>query len=95
MKRWIVWLLILVLALSGCNTDQPNSTTLGTEPVNTTQQPTAPAVSCYISGSTLEQETEGAVKAYRVEGGAITWIANLDGDIVVFTIGCENHNIAV
>lgn len=84
MKRWIVWLLFLVLMLSGCNTDGPNNTTEGTQPGTTTQQPTMPPVSLYISGSALEQNTEGAVKVYSVEGGAVTGIYNLDGDIVVF-----------
>ena len=89
MKRWIVWLLFLVLMLSGCNTDGPNNTTDGTQPSTTTQQPTIPPVSLYISDSTLEQDTEGAVKVYSVQGGAVTGIYNLAGDIVVFACDGE------
>ncbi len=93
MKRWIVWLLILMLALSGCNPDSPNSTIEGTEPGTTTQQATTPPVSLYVSGSTLEQETKGAVKVYSVEGGAVTKIDNLDDDIVVFASDGEKTTI--
>ena len=89
MKRWIVWLLILVLALSGCSPDGPNNTIEGTEPADTAQQATAPPVSLYISGSAPEQETKGAVKVYAVEGGAITGIHNLDDDILVLTCDGE------
>lgn len=85
MKRWIIWLLILMLALSGCNTDEPNSTTLGTEPVDTTQQPTVPSICLYDGDSRLEKQTEGAVKVYMPEGGEITGIGFLSADIVVFT----------
>ena len=84
MKRWIIWLLILMLVLSGCNTDEPNSTTLGTEPVDTTQQPTVPAICLYDEGSRLEKQTEGAVCVYAPEGGEVTGIGFLGADIVVF-----------
>lgn len=93
MKRWLIGLLILVLALSGCDPQKPGDTTSGTEPVNTTQQPTVPPVSLYVSGSALEQETEGAVKVYSVEGGAVTGIESLDGDIVVFASDGEKTTI--
>lgn len=93
MKRWIIWLLILVLVLSGCNTDVPNSTNEGTETQNTTQQPNTPPVSLYVSGSPLETKTEGAVRVYTVDGGDITGIVSLDGDIVVFTYDGEKTTI--
>lgn len=93
MKRWIICALILVLALSGCDTQDPVNTTQDTAPSNTTQQPTSPPVSLYVSGSALEQETEGAVKVYSVEGGAVTRIESLDGDIVVFASDGEKTTI--
>lgn len=84
MKRWIVWLLILVLALSGCSLDDPKSTNGGTEPGNTTQQATTPPVSLYVKGSALEDKTNGALKVYAADSGEITGIESLDGDIVMF-----------
>ena len=93
MKRWIVWLLILMLVLTGCNPDVPDNTIQGTKPGNTTQQATTPPVSLYISGSSLEQKTKGAVKVYSVESGAVTRIDNLDDDIVVFTSDGESTTI--
>ena len=81
MKRWIIWLLILVLALSGCTTDEPDQTTI---PPSTTQQPTTPPVSLYISGSSLEKNTEGIVKVYGVDGG-INGIIPMEEDMVVLT----------
>ncbi len=90
MKCWIIWFLILLLALSGCIADGPNGTTQDTLPANTTQQPTVPPVSLYVSSSTLEKKTNGAVKAYAVEGGGTTGIDTLDGDIVVFAYDGEN-----
>lgn len=93
MKRWLIGLLVLMLALSGCNTQKPGDTTSGSEPVNVTQQPTVPTVSLYVSGSALEQETEGAVKVYSVEGGAVAGIESLDGDLVVFASDGEKTTI--
>ena len=93
MKRWIIWLLILVLALTGCRQNTPNSTNEGTETQNTTQQPTTPPVSLYVSGSSLETKTKGTVKVYAVDGGDITGIDSLDGDMVVFTYDGEKTTI--
>ncbi len=92
MKRWIIWLFILVLMLSGCNTDGPNSTE-GTKPGTTTQAPTVPPVSVYVQGSTLEKDTDGAVKTYAVEGGEIIGIDSLGGDIAVFAYDGEKTTI--
>lgn len=78
--------------LSGCSTDGPNSTE-GTEPGTTTQQATIPPVRVYVEGSTLEKKTQGAVKVYAVEGGGITGIDSLDGDMVVFAYDGEKTTI--
>ena len=84
MKRWIVPVMILLLVLGGCNTDGPDNTNETTTPGMTTQQPTVPPVSLYVSGSMLEEKTHGAVKVYAVEGERITGIDSMDGDILVF-----------
>lgn len=93
MKRWIIWLLILVLALSGCTADGPNGTTQDTLPGNTTQQSTVPPVSRYVSDSNLEKKTAGAVKVYAVENGGITGIDTLDDDIVIFSYDGEKTTL--
>jgi len=94
MKRWIIWLLILLFALSGCNTQKPGNTTMATDPVDTTQQqPSTPPVSLYVSNSALEKKTGGAVQVYAVEGGEITGIDSLDNDLVVFAFDGEKTTI--
>ena len=93
MKRWIIWLLILVLALCGCTSDRPNSTTQDTQHADAIQQTTVPPVSLYVSGSALEKKTKGAVKVYAVEGGAVTGIESMEGDVVVFTYDGEKTTV--
>lgn len=88
MKRWILLVMILLLILSGCNTDGPNNTE-GTLPGTTTQPPTQPPVSVYIQGGALEKNTDGAVKTYAIDGGEIIGIDNLGEDIVVFAYDGE------
>ena len=93
MKRWMIWLLILVLALSGCTTDEPNNTVQGTQPGATGQQPTNPPVSLYVSNSALEKQTGGAVQVYACEGGEITGIGTMGSDMVVYTYDGERTTI--
>lgn len=93
MKQWIICLLILILALSGCTPNGPNSTVQSTQPGDTTQQSNVPAVSLYVSGSAIEKETNGAVKVYALDNGVITGIDRLDGDMVVFAHDGEKTKI--
>ena len=88
MKRWLIWLLILVLALTGCATEEPNTTNHAT----TAPQTTNPPVSLYISGTSWEKNTDGAVKVYSV-GGAINGITHMEEDMVVLTFDGANTTI--
>ena len=93
MKRWMLWLLILALALCGCSREKPNGTTQGTYPSDPTQQPTNPTVSLYVSDSDLQQQTDGAVQAFSCMGGEIIGIDNMGSDMVVFTYDGEKTTI--
>ena len=92
MKRWMIWLLILMLALSGCTTDEPNGTVQGTNPGATGQQPTNPSVSLYVSNSSLEKQT-GSVQVYACDGGEIIGIDTMGSDMVVYTYNGEKTTI--
>ena len=87
MKRWIIWLLILVLALSGCAGEESNTTNPTTVPQSTT-----PPVSLYISGTPWEKSTDGAVKVYSA-GGTINGITRMEEDMVVLTFDGTNTTI--
>lgn len=66
MKRLIALLLALVL-LAGCAAQQPEPTTVPTtEPTDPPTEPTdPPGAPLYMANSALEQQTNGAVKAYN------------------------------
>lgn len=77
MKR--VLLILLALLLTGCGI-RPES-----EVTQTTAAPqfSKPAT-FYVEGSAVEQQTAGAVKAYKLEENCIE-IAALDGDVLLLT----------
>jgi len=83
MKRWLVWVLILVCILCGC-TDQPAETTPTTEP--TQPKVTQPPHSILWSGSAAETAANGAVKLYAPDTGSISGLVFLDGDPVVLSV---------
>lgn len=93
MKRWMLWLLILALILSGCKGEEPNSTNQGSQPSGFGQQPTNPPVSLYVSDSALEQQTDGAVQVFACEGGEIIGIDDMGSDMVVYTYDGEKTTI--
>ena len=66
MKRLLALLLILVM-LAGCTVQRPEPTTEPTtEPTDSPTEPTSPpGAPLYIANSELEQQTAGAVKAYK------------------------------
>ena len=72
MKRLIALLLILVL-LAGCAVQNPEPTTVPTtEPTDAPTEPTdPPGAPLYIQNSELEQQTDGAVKAYDVHKSSV------------------------
>lgn len=68
MKRALIGLLAVLLLLSGCNTKQPPET-IATQPQQTTASTTPTGPLLHVSESTLEQSTEGAVRAFTPEMG--------------------------
>lgn len=72
LKRWLSLLLVLLL-LTGCAV-QPTTPTEFTIPPTVHRdpeptQPTAPPVTLYIPGTTLEQQTGGAITCYETPSG--------------------------
>ena len=78
MKRVLVFLMALLL-LTGCaaggNVEEAQSETVA--------EPTKPS-SFYVENSPIEQQTEGAVKAYKLEEPC-TGIAAMGGNVVLVT----------
>lgn len=79
MKR--VWILVLVcLLLCGCGVAGDETTPTETVPA----VPTEPAGS-YVPGSDLEQQTQGTVRAYSLDGTDNYGLGCMDGDVTVFS----------
>ncbi len=72
MKRLIALLLVLML-LAGCTVQNPEPTTVPTtEPTEpSTKETDPPGTPLYIQNSELEQQTDGAVKAYDVHKDSV------------------------
>ena len=72
MKRLIALLLVLML-LAGCTVQNPEPTTVPTaEPTDSpTEHTDPPGTPLYIQNSELEQQTNGAVKAYDVHKSSV------------------------
>lgn len=84
MKRAVVCILVLLLILSGCNTNTPPETTPETENPGTTVA-TQPPVVLYQPGSELEQQTKGALRTYLPQNGDILGFTFLENDVILFT----------
>lgn len=84
MKRWLIWLLAVLLVLSGCDAAPGKETTQPTAQP-TKQETTAPAPSLYVTDSHIEKLTDGTVKVYAPEG-AVTGAGFMGEDIVVFSV---------
>lgn len=87
MKRLIALILVLLL-LSGCTVQQPAPSTqptqIQTQPTTEPTQPLGPGI--YEENSTLEQQTDGAVKMYIPEGNGCT-LFPLGGDLLLYCPG--------
>lgn len=83
MKRWLVWIPVLLLLLAGCEAELPPETTAPQE-TSAPQQtyPTEPG--CYDPDSQMELLTGGAVRAYPLEGSCIG-IGRMGQKLMVFT----------
>ncbi len=79
MKR-IFLILLVLLVLAGCAVDDPAETTTTTPTV----PPTEPK-GTYIANSTLEQQSDGAIRVYLPEGGDCIGITAVGGNLVMIT----------
>lgn len=94
MKRWFVLLLILVLALHGCHLGPDDGTTTGTQPQNTTQQPTTlPPIDLTVTDSSLQKQTNGAVLPFAPENGGITGVGFMGADAVMLSCDGEKTTL--
>ena len=82
MKR-IVLLLLVVLLLAGCSAKKAveETTPVETEPVVEVTEP----VSIYLANSSVEQQTNGAVKVFVPEEDNYIGITAMNGDVVLAT----------
>lgn len=79
--RRILPILLLLALLCGCANEKTDATDGAIEPTGET------VVSTYVSGSDMEQQTEGAVRQYRVGKDRITWVAPFQGGLLVASAG--------
>lgn len=95
MKRLIALLLVLVL-LAGCAVQTPEPTTVPTtettEPTTETTQP--PGAGLYIHNSELEQQTNGAVKAYKTHKDCEA-VYPMGNNLLLFLPQSSSHQIEV
>lgn len=80
MKR-ILWAVLVCLLLCGCTGDPAETT-------EATHQPAVPATEpagCYEPGSAVEQTTDGAVRAYRLDWQPVYSIRMMGDDLLVFS----------
>lgn len=85
MKRLLL-LLVLVLLMTGCNTEQPPQTTAETQETTQDTQTTQPAVEdpgLYVPRSLEERLTDGAVKAYALEDGFSLGLVPMGEDLLL------------
>lgn len=78
MKR-ILLLLLALLLLTGCAGEQEPTTVPSTAPAET-EHP-----GLYVPGSAVEKATDGAVRAYRLEGENYHWAAPFGQDLLLCT----------
>ena len=81
MRKWVAWLLTLVLLLSGCTSEAPVEETGAPGP---TVPPTEPA-GYYAPESQVEDRTAGAVRYYPLNRADVLGIVPMGDDLVLFS----------
>ena len=88
MRRTLVAVLSLMLLLAGCKGGDMSETTENTTVTETTPQ------GIYISDSAIEQQTQGAVRAYQLESDSYSWLAAI-GDKLLLASGEGNTELTL
>ena len=86
MKRWIVWIFIAAVMLSGCAQTQVDNTTGPTNQTDTSHQQNELPQGLYVPESTTELQTHGAVRIYPIDGRC-TGIAVMGENILMAASG--------
>ena len=81
MKKWVAWLLILVLLLSGCAQEEPADEMTDPGP---TVQTTEPA-GYYAPESQVEDSTAGAVRYFPLDQDDVLGVASMGNDLLLFS----------
>lgn len=82
--RKLLWIPLALLLLAGCSKEQPQQPTEATQPTTVTEatiKPTEPGL--YVPKSEIEEETEGAVRAYTLENGEWFGLSSVGTDVLV------------
>ena len=87
MKRWLLLLLAVLLVLSGCQDEPVPETTQPTPPQTSETTEHIPGPSLYRENSWMETNTQGAVRVYLPEEGAILTYGFMGDDPVLFSYG--------
>ena len=81
MKKWVAWLLILVLLLSGCAQEEPADEMTDPGPTVPTTEPAG----YYAPESQVEDSTAGAVRYFPLDQDDVLGIASMGNDLLLFS----------
>jgi len=81
MKRWLAVVPAVLLLLTGCMMQDPDETTT----ISTTVETTQPDPGLYEPDSSIEKQTDGAVRAYPLYDRIGSCIAPIGEDILLFS----------
>lgn len=85
--KWILSALLCMLLLCGC-APEPEADPVQTVPNGGTKpaaEQTAPKQELYLPGSAIEEQTKGAVREYRLEGGEFCGVARMGEKLLLTT----------
>ena len=81
MKKWVAWLLILVLLLSGCAQEEPADELTDFDPTVPTTEPAG----YYAPESQVEDSTAGAVRYFPLDQDDVLGVASMGNDLLLFS----------
>lgn len=91
MKRWLILVGLVALLLCGCQSDPAQTTSAQTTATETTQATTLPDPGTYDPDSRLEAQTDGAVRAYKLDMVTGQMLYFMGRDPVVVGVGHDGY----